>query len=300
MVETMEHPPIDPRFVQRRMDVRQARGRRRMRILLALVGTVGGLVIVLGIIYSPIMKVHHVQVTVEAGRIPAQDVIKAAGLDHYKLMVDVDPTKIGARLDAVPLLGAARVSRHWPGTVAIVVTVRSPLAAVALAGTGSHPGWALLDATGRVLADVAALPAHVPVVHGLAVPPRPGDWVAGAAGPEAAPGPKLPAGVNIAAPADGPAVPRGAVAALAALQVLPRPVWAHVLSVSPGGSGSLSMEVVPVGTGRAPIPVALGDGSMLGQKMEALATLLTDQSLTGVTAINLTVPLRPAVLTAIQ
>jgi POTRA domain, FtsQ-type len=300
MVETIERPPVDPRFVQRLIDVRRAEGRRRMRILFAVGGTVAGLLIVLGIIYSPLMKVHHVDVTINAGRMTSEQVVKDAGLNHYELMIHVNGPRIAARLDAVPVLGAAQVSRHWPGTVRIAVTVRSPIAAVAGRGPGGHPSWALVDPTGRVLADVYTPPARVPLLQGLGAPPKPGDWLPGAAGPGAAPGPKLPDSVNIEAAADGPAVPRGTSAALAALQVLPRPVRAHVLGVSATASGTLSMEVVPVGPGRAPIPVVLGDGSLLGQKMEALATLLTDQTLTGVTSINLTVPRRPAVLTAVQ
>ena len=46
--------------------------------------------------------------------------------------------------------------------------------------------------------------------------------------------------------------------------------------------------------------MTLGDGSLLGQKLTALAALLTQANLSGATGINLTVPDRPAVLTARQ
>ena len=61
------------------------------------------------------------------------------------------------------------------------------------------------------------------------------------------------------------------------------------------------MAVLPasVGIGRS-ISVDLGDGSQLAAKLTALATLLTQANLAGVAQINLTVPDRPAALTARQ
>jgi len=48
------------------------------------------------------------------------------------------------------------------------------------------------------------------------------------------------------------------------------------------------------------IAVTLGDGSQLGRKVTALATLLTQADLTGIGSIDLSVPDRPAALTARQ
>ena len=62
------------------------------------------------------------------------------------------------------------------------------------------------------------------------------------------------------------------------------------------------MAVLPPTIAAGSIPVTLGDGSLLAQKLTALAALLTQANLSGATGINLTVPDRPAVpvLTARQ
>ena len=112
---------------------------------------------------------------------PAAEIVAVAGLSHDPPMLDVDPGAAAARLEQLPWVSTATVSRQWPDGVRITVVERTPVAAVHTAPPAQP--WALVDRTGRVLGDVAAPPAGlvqlvVPVVPGL-----PGRDLAAAAAP---------------------------------------------------------------------------------------------------------------------
>ena len=65
---------------------------------------------------------------------------------------------------------SAAVTEHWPDSVTVKVTERSALAAVE-SGSLGQAAWALVDGTGRVLADQARRPAGL---LALSVPVEPG------------------------------------------------------------------------------------------------------------------------------
>ena len=291
MTDVIDHPRIDPRFLQRWIEVRRAEGRKRLRALVVLAVVLASCGLAMGALYSPLLKVRHVRVAV-SGSMTAPQVEALSGLDHYKLMIDVNAATIVKELDAVPQLGGARADRQWPGTVAVRVSVRTPLAVARSAG-----GWATLDATGRVLADAAAPSPGLPMLEGVGVAPAPGQWIAGSLGPAIAPGTKSAAALDMDASSDSASVPKGAAAALALLQALPAGVLVDVMDVIVSPSG-LSLSVLPANVASGSIAVDLGDGSQLAQKAVALATLVTDANLSGVASIDLTVPDRPAALTA--
>jgi len=283
-------PPIDPRFARRWIEVHRQEGRRRLRYLVAGLVPVVLAAVAAGVVYSPLLRVRHVRVAVH-GPVSAATVERVAGLDHYHLMVDISPAAITRRLDAVPSLGGARVTRSWPGTVTVAVSVRSAVAQVQ-----AGAGWALLDPTGRVLSIRSAQALGLPVITGAPAPPAVGQWIAGSLGPAVIPG-TAPAGeAAMDAAADSVSVPRGMVAALVAMQALPAAVRPDIISVS--ASGPLSMAVLPATLAAGSIPVNLGDGSQLALKLDSLATLLTSANLSGVVSVDLTVPGRPAALTA--
>ena len=300
-------PRIDPRFAERWTRVRREQGRRRLRILVA----AGAVVVVTGLgvgaLYSPLLNVRHIRVSAPAS-VPRPQLLAIAGVSHPRPLVDIDAGQVAARLDAVPSLGAARVTKQWPATLTISVVRRTPVAVVARAvpaegrpGTPatSSPGWATVDATGRVLATVQAAPG-LPVLQGLGEVPAPGQWLAGSPGPAALrPGrPGTRPLADLGASPDSASVPGGAAAALAIVTALPPSLRSHALSVTVASGGQLRMEVVPAGAGSAGISVDLGDGSRLAAKLTALATLLSQANLAGVAQIDLTVPDRPATLTA--
>ncbi len=254
-------PRIDPRFAERWTRVRREQGRRRLRILVA----AGAVVVVTGLgvgaLYSPLLNVRHIRVSAPAS-VPRPQLLAIAGVSHPRPLVDIDAGQVAARLDAVPSLGAARVTKQWPATLTISVVRRTPVAVVARAvpaearpGTPatSSPGWATVDATGRVLATVQAAPG-LPVLQGLGEVPAPGQWLAGSPGPAALrPGrPGTRPLADLGASPDSASVPGGAAAALAIVTALPPSLRSHALSVTVASGGQLRMEVVPArgGIGR--------------------------------------------------
>jgi hypothetical protein len=290
-------PRIDPRFVRRWVEVRRAAGRRRLRIA-AVVATVAGVAaLAVGSLYTPLLKVRHLRVSV-AGPVTSSEVLTLAGLSHYKLMIGVHSSAIAARLDAVPYLGGARVVRLWPGTVTVHVGVRAPVALMQGRGPSGQVVWATVDPTGRVLSDTPTRILGMPVLEGIGVAPAPGQWLSGSRGPSVVPGTAPAVEVDMSASSDAADVPKGAAAALAAIQALPTNLRSEVMTVTIDPAGTLSMSILPATIASGSIPVHLGDGSQLAAKLTALTTLLAQADLSGVQSIDLTVPNRPAALTA--
>ncbi|HET9076372.1 MAG TPA: cell division protein FtsQ/DivIB [Acidimicrobiales bacterium] len=290
-------PRIDPRIAQRWVEARRQEGRRRLRIVIG----VGSLVVVAGLaagsLYTPIFAVKHLRVHLSGGpAVTASRIEAEAGLARHPLMIDVNPAAAAARLDADPILGGARVSKHWPGTVDISVAVRTALAQVPAgsSGPGGTRSFALVDPTGRVLGQPAARIPGLPVLSGAGPTPGPGGWLAGSAGAAAAPGAGPGSLVDMAAAPAGPDVPRGAAGALAFLQELPAGLRSAVTTITAGPGPNISVVLNPPRTPTGTLTVQLGDGSQLARKVTALETLLGQADLSGVSSIDLSVPSRPA------
>jgi len=161
---------IDPRFRQRRIEVRRIEGRRRLRVLLILGGFFFVALLAWGMSRSPLLDVDHVRITGTVHTTPA-DIGAASGIHNGMAMLDVDSAGAAARVRAVPWILRAHVERHWPATVTISVVERVPVAAVP-----AKAGAAVVDRTGRVIAIQPAPPAGLPVLLGLppAGPPSTG------------------------------------------------------------------------------------------------------------------------------
>ncbi len=297
--------PIDPRFVLRLTEIRRQEGKRRLRVLAAAGAAVVIVAAAVGSLYSPVLALRHVRLAA-IGAVSRAQVLSVTGLSHPRPLIEIDTGQLAARLDAVADLGGARVRRSWPATVAIKVTQRTPVAAVAQPASARSPaGWATVDATGRVLTDLAAPPPGLPVVQEAGPVPPPGQWLTGSAGPGADPLPPAGTGpasgrslVDLDAPPDSSAVPTGTAAALAVSAALPASMRNTVQSVRAGPGSALTMAVLPATIASGSIPVTLGDGSFLNQKLTALVALLTQGDLSGAAGINLSVPDRPAVAMA--
>jgi cell division septal protein FtsQ len=244
-----------------------------------------------GSLYSPLFAVRHVRVQAD-GRVATAAVVAAAGLQHHPLMIDVDSARVAARLDADPLLGGARVSRHWPSSVYISVDVRSPVAAVPGAG-----GFAEVDATGRVLALSADRPPGLPLLAGAGIPPAPGGWLPGSAGPGATP----PAGsepyidASSGAPGSGMSLEDAALAFLGSVPAVLRPAIESATIPPNAGISShgVTLNVVSPRDPSQTLQVYLGDGSAMPAKVASFVTMLDEANLSGVSVIDLTVPSRP-------
>ncbi len=247
--------PIDPRIKERRVAVTRRQGRRRLMILLVALAVaalvVGGWLLLHSSLFSA--KVVTVKGSTHA---TATQVIDAGGLDDHPALLGLDPGAVAARIEALPWVASATVSRSWPDGVVVTVVERTPAAAVARSGGG----WALIDRTGRVLADVATPPTDV--VH-LSVPTEPG-----------APGTTL-------APADGDG--------LAVAASLPAAFAAQVAAVNVVAGGGVQLVLT------TPLTVQLGNATQLHAKYEDIASLLAGAALHAGDVIDVSVPESPTV-----
>ena len=124
---------MDPRVRARRIEVARSHGRRRFRRLMALTMVTVLVLGALALSRSPLLDVDSVTVA-GADRSGAAAVRTAAGIDRHQAMTSIDLDATRARIDRLPWVQRASVSRHWPGTVRLAVVERTP---VAIAGEGS-------------------------------------------------------------------------------------------------------------------------------------------------------------------
>lgn len=227
--------PMDTRIRARRIAVVREEGRRRLRVLfgVAAVVSLGGVAAALS--RSPLLDVDHVRVLGAERTAPAA-VVRAGGLADQPLMVSVDTGAVSRRVEALPWVLDARAERRWPGTVRIEVTEREPAAVVPVDG-GRR--WALVDATGQVLAVEGERPPGLPALGGVSVPGPPGRRL-------------------------GPA----ARAALQVVTSLPATLAARVADVAATPTG---VELALTGPGAV---VRLGEATELPAKLAALTALL--------------------------
>ncbi len=245
------------------------------------------------LVHSPLLVVRSVEVT-GAAHTTRASVLAAAHLS--RLMIDVDAPQSARRVETLPWVADARVERAWPSSVRISVVERRPVAVVArpgatvgspvaapgpggASGAGSEPGpdsWALVDRSGRVLADVPQPPAGLTAITGVGDPGPPGSHL----GPRATPAVEAAAGM---VPSLAPRVAAVSLTAGGDLQVALRPARG-------GGSPALASPArLSGGT-----VVVLGGADQLGAKLRALAVIVDQVDLAGVRSVDLRVPQDPA------
>lgn len=249
----VRRPAIDPRIRQRRLDVQRREGRRRLWFLVAVVVVLGATAAGLAASRSALLDVERIEVR-GATRTPQPAVLAAGGLERHPLMVDVDTPRVARGVETLPWVLRARARRAWPSTVVVDVTERTP-AAVVRAG----PGWAVVDAAGRVLELTGARPPGPPA---LAVPVVPGG-----------PGTTLPAAAGDS---------------LRVVAALPLGLVGRVTDVAstPGGDVVLVLGA-PAGQ------VRLGPPEDLEAKLTAAATVLEKANLARLAVIDVRVPAAP-------
>lgn len=242
---------VDPRFRQRRVQVRKDAGRRRLHRLVALASVGGVFVAAVGVVYSPVLNVDRVDVEATS-HLSADDVRAGAGIDVGSPILMVDLGAAERRLEALPWVDTAVVSRSLPGSIALAITERVPAAGVRIGDTVT-----LVDATGRVLgpaADAGASSGLIEVVlDDQAAELVPGTTV----GPDVA----------------------GAIALAERVAENPANAVAAVV-VAP----DLHLELVEGGT------VLLGDDSDLDQKIEDFRTVYARVDRTCLDTIDVRVP----------
>ncbi len=244
---------LHPRIRERRVAVRRDAGRRRLRIVFAAGSAVAAVGMAYGVTRSPLLDVDTVQVQGATMTDPAA--ARAAGLlDRRRQLADIDPARTAARIERLPWVQKATVTRHWPGTVQVSLLERTPIAAV----PAPAQRWALVDLTGRVLDHQDQPPAGMATIE----TPAP-------------------------APAPGQRVPPATRAAVAVVDRLPSTLQGRVTGIRLGADREL--EVI-LADGPA---VRFGPAQQVQPKLVALATLVNRTDLRRVVAIDVRVPTAP-------
>lgn len=248
---------VDPRMRSRRIEVQRDAGRRRLRRVLTVLGTVGALLAGYAVTQSPVLDVDHIRAT-GGEHTDGGAVAFASGIGRGEPMLGLDTGAVARRVEALPWVSTARVERRWPGTVRITITERAP-AAVVPVGEGDEARLALVDASGRVLSD-------------------------GSGDAPAAPPPGLPtlAGVRGEVTA-GESLDRDARDALAVVSALAEALPGTVTEVS------TDLDAALVSGGQ----VRFGTVEDLNDKIVAVETMLADVDLVGLDVLDVRVPGNP-------
>jgi cell division protein FtsQ len=137
---------VDPRMRSRRIAVRRDAGRKRLKKATLVLAVVALLVVALAASQSPLLDVDRVLVS-GTGHTPEAAVRREAGVDIGDSLVSVDPGAVAERVEALPWVAEAGVTRAWPSTVRVHVTEREATALVQV----TEDRAALVDDDGRVL-----------------------------------------------------------------------------------------------------------------------------------------------------
>ncbi len=161
--------PMDPRIRERRIEVKRAVGRRRLRALIV----IGSLFVALGLAFvtinSPFLDVDHVRV-LGAHHLAPQDVRASSRIPRHDALLFVDTAAVARRVEALPWVERATVHRDFPGTVRIVIKEYTPVAYVQ-----DGREVVLVAENGRAVARVPTPPAGAAKIVGVRRAPTIGE-----------------------------------------------------------------------------------------------------------------------------
>lgn len=247
---------VDERIAARRAEVRDERRRRRLRRTVLVVVLLALLVVGVLVERSSLVALAEVQVT-GTERLDAATVREAADLEIGTSTLRLPLDEARERVEALPLVHTADVSRVDPLTVRIDVIERRP-AAVLRRGAAA----VLVDAEGVVVARGEE--DGLPVIElGRGSLPEPGEGVA-----------SVPAAAN----------------AHATLTQLPGPVRSLVSIYLAREDDELDLQLA---TG---ITVRFGRADRVAEKARALGAVLEDLGEQPVESIDVRAPSRPVVI----
>lgn len=130
MPTTVERPvvrsQIEPRLVERRRGVLEARRRKRRWRLIGAACGAAALACVLASLWSPVTDVDRIEVT-GTQRLDHDSVRAAAGVAVGDQLIALDLGAVRDRLRDEPLIAGATVVREWPGSVHIDVVEEVPV-----------------------------------------------------------------------------------------------------------------------------------------------------------------------------
>ncbi len=246
-------PTIDPRLRQRRVAVRRAEGRRRLRLLVGIATISGLLVGGWGATRSPLLDVDGIDV-VGADRTARDDLVKASGIRFGDALIDLDEGGAARAVASLPWVLSATVERRWPDSVVIEVVERQPVATA----PSADDGWAVVDATGQVLSVLESSPSNLLALDGIAPAGPPGSVLGGSA-----------------------------VELLAVAAAVPAELRPRVSAVLAGDQGGVELRLRPEGT------VRLGPPRQLDEKFRAALTVLGQVDTQALATIDVRIPESP-------
>jgi len=153
---------IDPRLRARRIAVRRAEGRRRLRFVLMGAGLVTIAAAAWAISRSPLLDLDNVRVD-GIGTASAATIRETVRSPRGTPLMDLDLRSIEAEVAALPWVETVDARREWPGTLRLDVVERVPVAALPTGG-GS---FVLLDTQGVAMATAAGT-SSLPVIASMA------------------------------------------------------------------------------------------------------------------------------------
>ena len=162
---------VDPRFRARRIAVRKDAGRKRLKRLLLLVAVAALALSAVVVLRSPVLDVDEV-VVVGTSRLDPATIRSEAGIDQGSPLLLADLGAATERIESLPWVAAAEVTRDLPGRVDITISERE--AAAVVAGEGAA---VLVDVDGRVLEQASSAPGGFVQVLAAERPPEPGATV---------------------------------------------------------------------------------------------------------------------------
>jgi len=161
---------VDPRLKARRVAVRRAEGRRRLRRLVVALTVLSLVVAGYGLSRSPLLDIESV--TYRGLENTSLDLVaEVAAIEEGSSLVGFDAAERERRLEALPWVDTAKVTRSWSGDVSVILTERTAVAAV----MREQDQWALVDSQGRVLTAVIPQVPDVPRLSGVAAAGIPGS-----------------------------------------------------------------------------------------------------------------------------
>jgi cell division protein FtsQ len=211
-----------------------------------------------GLLFSPVLDVDRVEV-IGADQTSVAAVLQTTGLDSRgHAMVAVDRFALAHRVERLPWVESAVVTRRWPNVVRVRIVER-----VALGVIGVPGGVALVDGGGCVLATASSPPPNTfPVLV------APDDTV---------PGP-------------GRLVPPAVRSALTILRALSEDLRAKVEAVRRLAGTTPTYELAV----RGGVTIRLGEAERITDKLTAAEAVLVAAHTPG-TVIDVRVPRSPAV-----
>lgn len=154
-------PGIEPRLRQRRIGVRRAEGRRRLRRWGIVAGVLVVVIAVLAALGSSLFSVDAVDVT-GVQRSDADLVADVVNDLIGEPVLLVDTAGAEERLEQIPYVESARVRTHFPDGATIEIRERVPVATT----VGADGRFRILDRDGRVVDVIDGQPIAFVLVNG--------------------------------------------------------------------------------------------------------------------------------------